>query len=247
MGGETGPDLTRSKTVLADVNGDKISEVVRNGRPEKKMPAFNFSAPELEGLAAFIHGQVAAAAANKGGRRGVDVADLQAGNAEAWLQKSSLPRSIPLPAIASGRMSSSRENSTTCSIRPLPPSRESPSASQSGLPIKGFTHSLVHVRHLHDWLDHRIQATPKSAGTGNTVTAIPTSLTIAGVIGASGESTADRLRRPAALARNHRIMASSALGALPPANLGSPPISMSQTPCRGSRRSRSSVLRVPAV
>jgi hypothetical protein len=25
--------------------------------------------------------------------------------------------------------------------------------------VKGFTHSLVHVSHLYDWLDHRIQAT----------------------------------------------------------------------------------------
>jgi hypothetical protein len=25
--------------------------------------------------------------------------------------------------------------------------------------IKGFTDSLVYVKHLHDWLDHRIQAT----------------------------------------------------------------------------------------
>ena len=83
MGGETGPDLTRSKTVLADRDGDAISQVVREGRPEKKMPAFNFSAPELEGLAAFIHGQVTAAEENKGGRRGVDVADLQTGNRDA--------------------------------------------------------------------------------------------------------------------------------------------------------------------
>jgi hypothetical protein len=42
----------------------------------------------------------------------------------------------------------------------------------------------------------------------------------------------------AALARNRRIMASSASGALPPA-LGSPaPFSMLQMSCRGSRRSR---------
>ena len=27
------------------------------------------------------------------------------------------------------------------------------------LAVKGFTHSLVYVKHLHDWLDHRIQAT----------------------------------------------------------------------------------------
>jgi len=83
MGGESGPDLTRSKIVLADVNGDKISQVVREGRPEKKMPAFNFSGPELESLVAFIHAQAALAAANSGGRRGVDVSDLQTGNAEA--------------------------------------------------------------------------------------------------------------------------------------------------------------------
>lgn len=83
MGGEVGPDLTRSKLVLADVGGDKISEVVRNGRPEKKMPAFNFSSQELLSLAAFIHSQVTKATSQKGGRRGVDVADLQTGNADA--------------------------------------------------------------------------------------------------------------------------------------------------------------------
>lgn len=80
MGGETGPDLTRSKLVLADVGGDKISEVVRDGRPEKKMPAFNFSSQEVLSLAAYIHSQETKAASMKGGRRGVDVADLQTGN-----------------------------------------------------------------------------------------------------------------------------------------------------------------------
>ena len=83
MGGESGPDLTQSKIVLADVNGDKIGEVVRAGRPEKKMPAFNFSAPELESIVAFIHAQEALAATRKGDRRGVAVADLQTGDAAA--------------------------------------------------------------------------------------------------------------------------------------------------------------------
>ena len=82
-GGETGPDLTRSKLVHADVAGDKITEVVRNGRPEKKMPAFIFSNQEMLGLAAFIHRQVAQAEAKPGSRRGVDVSDLQTGNVEA--------------------------------------------------------------------------------------------------------------------------------------------------------------------
>jgi mono/diheme cytochrome c family protein len=83
MGGESGPDLTRSKLVSADVGGDKTSEVVRNGRPEKKMPAFNFSDQELLSLAAFIHAQQAKAATQKGSRRGVDVADLQTGDVAA--------------------------------------------------------------------------------------------------------------------------------------------------------------------
>ena len=82
-GGETGPDLTRSKLVKADVHGDKISEVVRNGRPEKKMPSFNFSNDEISALVAFIHQQQSKAAAHPGGRRGVVVCDLQTGNAEA--------------------------------------------------------------------------------------------------------------------------------------------------------------------
>ncbi|TCK73633.1 c-type cytochrome [Acidipila rosea] len=83
MGGETGPDLTRSKLVHADVNGDKISEVVREGRPQKGMPAFNLSSSELQSIVAFIHGQVASANSMQGKRRGVDVADLQTGNVEA--------------------------------------------------------------------------------------------------------------------------------------------------------------------
>jgi len=85
MGGETGPDLTQSKLVLTDTDGSKIAQVVREGRnePDKKMPAFQFSSQELNTLVAFIRAREAAAAAMKGGRRGVEVADLQTGNAEA--------------------------------------------------------------------------------------------------------------------------------------------------------------------
>jgi mono/diheme cytochrome c family protein len=83
MGGETGPDLTQSKLVQADVNGDKISPVIREGRIEKKMPAFNFSSQELLSLVAFIHFRESDAALHKGGRRGVEVSDLQTGNVQA--------------------------------------------------------------------------------------------------------------------------------------------------------------------
>src|SRR5580658_9646787 len=69
MGGETGPDLTQSKLVLTDTDGSKISEVVREGRTtgDKKMPAFQFSTPELVSLVAFIRAREAAAAAMEGG------------------------------------------------------------------------------------------------------------------------------------------------------------------------------------
>lgn len=86
MGGETGPDLTRAKLVLTDQAGDKISEVVRDGRPQKGMPSFNFSSDQLASLAAFIHSQAAKAQALNGRRRGVDPTDLQTGNAELGKQ-----------------------------------------------------------------------------------------------------------------------------------------------------------------
>jgi len=88
MGGETGPDLTRSKLVLSDTDGSKIAEVVRNGRlnTEKKMPPFHVSDAEMVSLVEFIRARVTAAAAMKGGRRGVDVADLQTGNVELGKQ-----------------------------------------------------------------------------------------------------------------------------------------------------------------
>ena len=82
-GGETGPDLTRSKLVAADDKGDKILPVVRNGRPEKGMPRFDLPDSDLAALAAFIHDQATKAASQNGGRRGVDLSDLQTGNAEA--------------------------------------------------------------------------------------------------------------------------------------------------------------------
>jgi len=85
-GGETGPDLTRSKLVIADVGGDKIAPVVREGRPDNKMPKFNFSDVEMVDLVKFIHAQAKLAASRPGGRRGVDVADLQTGNVEAGKQ-----------------------------------------------------------------------------------------------------------------------------------------------------------------
>ena len=83
MGGETGPDLTQSKLVLTDTTGENIAAVVREGRPDNKMPSFNFSSQEIRGIIAFIHAREAAAKAHPGGRRGVSPEDLQTGNVEA--------------------------------------------------------------------------------------------------------------------------------------------------------------------
>ena len=86
-GGESGPDLTRSKLVSADVDGDRIGPVVRNGRPDKGMPPFDRSDQQIASLVAFIHTQQSNALAgvgrDNGGRKGVDVSDLQTGSVAA--------------------------------------------------------------------------------------------------------------------------------------------------------------------
>jgi mono/diheme cytochrome c family protein len=83
QGGETGPDLTQSRLVRRDRTGDDIARVIHEGRPDNKMPAFNFSTQEVRSIIAFIHAREAEAVEHPGGRRGVAVADLQTGNVEA--------------------------------------------------------------------------------------------------------------------------------------------------------------------
>jgi cytochrome c oxidase cbb3-type subunit III len=85
-GGESGPDLTRSKLVTVDVDGDKIGAVVSNGRTDKGMPRFDFSDQDIAALAAFLHTQQNTAPTRKGGRKGVDVSDLQTGDPGAGKQ-----------------------------------------------------------------------------------------------------------------------------------------------------------------
>jgi cytochrome c oxidase cbb3-type subunit 3 len=82
-GGESGPDLTRSTLVAQDVRGDRIGPVVKTGRTDKGMPAFPLNDADLAAIVAFVHGQQANAATLLGGRRSVDVADLQTGDADA--------------------------------------------------------------------------------------------------------------------------------------------------------------------
>jgi cytochrome c oxidase cbb3-type subunit 3 len=61
-GGEGGPDLVRSVLVLHDNNGDKISQVVLNGRPAKGMPKFALTDAQISDIAAFLKAQADAKA-----------------------------------------------------------------------------------------------------------------------------------------------------------------------------------------
>jgi mono/diheme cytochrome c family protein len=54
-GGDSGPSLLRTGTVLDDQKGELIGPVVLNGRADKGMPKFALSLAQVEDVAAFIH------------------------------------------------------------------------------------------------------------------------------------------------------------------------------------------------
>jgi cytochrome c oxidase cbb3-type subunit 3 len=78
-GGESGPDLVRSVVVLDDETGDKIGPVIRNGRPDKGMPAFALPADLVSDIAAFLRARTQAAI----NRRAYEIPNLLTGNAKA--------------------------------------------------------------------------------------------------------------------------------------------------------------------
>jgi cytochrome c oxidase cbb3-type subunit 3 len=58
--GKSGPDLVRSAVVLHDNKGDVLGPVLRNGRPERGMPAFSaLSAEQIADLSTFLHSRAA--------------------------------------------------------------------------------------------------------------------------------------------------------------------------------------------
>lgn len=61
-GGEGGPDLLRSVTVLHDKDADLIGPVVHNGRPDKGMPKFALPDDQVRDIATFLHQKVKDAA-----------------------------------------------------------------------------------------------------------------------------------------------------------------------------------------
>ena len=54
-GGEGGPNLLRSQLVLNDKNGEGITQIVQNGRPDAGMPKFDLNTAQISDIAAYIH------------------------------------------------------------------------------------------------------------------------------------------------------------------------------------------------
>jgi cytochrome c oxidase cbb3-type subunit 3 len=81
--GARGPDLVRSKVVAHDVNGNLIGEVIRNGRPDKGMPALPLSADQIRDVAAFLHERAREALASNRVPAVYPLARLLTGKAEA--------------------------------------------------------------------------------------------------------------------------------------------------------------------
>ncbi|HEX6546070.1 MAG TPA: cytochrome c [Bryobacteraceae bacterium] len=54
-GGAEGPNLIRSSLVRHDKNGELIGQVIREGRPEKGMPAIPLNAQQIADVVAFLH------------------------------------------------------------------------------------------------------------------------------------------------------------------------------------------------
>jgi cytochrome c oxidase cbb3-type subunit 3 len=58
--GKSGPDLVRSAVVLHDNKGDALGPVIRNGRPDRGMPAFSsLSADQISDISEFLHSRAA--------------------------------------------------------------------------------------------------------------------------------------------------------------------------------------------
>jgi cytochrome c oxidase cbb3-type subunit 3 len=69
--------------VAEDVRGDRLGPVIRSGLPARGMPPFALSDGDLAAIVAFIHVQKHNLDTAIGGRRTVDVSDLQTGDAAA--------------------------------------------------------------------------------------------------------------------------------------------------------------------
>jgi len=83
-GGTHGPSLIRSAVVRHDENGNLIGAVIREGRPERGMPAVQLSPGQVADIVTFVKSRIAAADIRSASRPVQGSGDkLLTGNAEA--------------------------------------------------------------------------------------------------------------------------------------------------------------------
>jgi cytochrome c oxidase cbb3-type subunit 3 len=77
--GKSGPDLVRSALVLHDKGGDTIGPVIRNGRPDRGMPAFSsLSWEQIADISTFLHSR----AGDVSNRFAYKIGNIVTGNAQ---------------------------------------------------------------------------------------------------------------------------------------------------------------------
>jgi len=81
--GARGPDLVRSPLVAHDVKGELIGEVIRNGRPDKGMPAQQLSDDQVSDIAAYLHARALDALHSSGVPKDYPAEKLATGTVEA--------------------------------------------------------------------------------------------------------------------------------------------------------------------
>ena len=80
--GGRGPDLVRSALVAHDQKGELIGEVIRNGRPDKGMPAIPASNEQIAEISAFLHARALEALKSSSVPKDYPAEKLLTGNAE---------------------------------------------------------------------------------------------------------------------------------------------------------------------
>jgi cytochrome c oxidase cbb3-type subunit 3 len=78
-GDDNGPDLVRSEIVLDDEQGSLLGPMIRKGRPNEGMPAFDLPDAQIQDLAAFLRERTQAAI----NRNAYPLQDLLTGDAKA--------------------------------------------------------------------------------------------------------------------------------------------------------------------
>ena len=81
--GARGPDLVRSPLVAHDSKGDQIGPVIRQGRPDKGMPAMPFTDEQILDVSTFLHARAERALKSASVPKAYPVEKLLTGKAEA--------------------------------------------------------------------------------------------------------------------------------------------------------------------